>query len=142
MTAKEYLQQAFMLDNRIRARERQLESLKEHAVYSTPQFDSEAKRSVLYKSRLEENAVKIVELEKEIQQRVQEMVDLRREIQQTIKAINNDEYETILEMRYLSFMTWDEIVAMLGYSRRNAFKLHGKALSLIHVPQQAERKAS
>ena len=135
MTAKEYLQQAFLLDRSIKSKEMQLEALKDHATYATPQLDNEARRSTLVKSRLEENAVKIVELEKSINLKVQEMERLRHEIEKTIETVNNPECEALLQMRYLSFMDWDEISSRLDYSKRYVYKVHGKALSLVHVPQ-------
>ena len=142
MTAKEYLQQAFLLDRSIKAKERQLEALKDRATYSTPQLDKEAQHSTLIKSRLEENTVKIVELEKSINLKVQEMERLRQEIGRTIEAVNNPECEAVLQMRYLSFMNWEEIASRLDISVRNVYRFHGKALSLVHVPQQDMRKTS
>jgi DNA-directed RNA polymerase specialized sigma subunit len=44
------------------------------------------------------------------------------------------ECETLLEMRYLSFMRWEEIAAQLGYSQSYIYHLHRKALSLVRVP--------
>lgn len=133
MTAKEYLGQAFYLDRKIRAKERQLESLRAHAVYTTPQFGDDSHTSVTLKSSLEEAVVKIVELEEYISEQIMNLVHLKQEICQAIKAINNPEYETLLEMRYLSFMKWDEISASLNYSRRYMFTVHGRALELVKI---------
>ena len=135
MTAKEYLQQAFLLDRKIKSKERQLEALKDHAQYTSPQFDNESQPSLLIKSKIEENAVKIVELEKSINQKIQERERLRKEIERTIETVNNPECEAVLQMRYLSFMDWEDIAYRLGYTTRNAYKIHGRALLLVHVPQ-------
>ena len=43
------------------------------------------------------------------------------------------ECRTILEMRYLSFMEWDEIISRMGYSRSYVFRLHGEALNAIRI---------
>jgi DNA-directed RNA polymerase specialized sigma subunit len=37
-------------------------------------------------------------------------------------------------MRYLTFMSWEEIAAQLGYSQDYIYHLHRKALSLVRVP--------
>ena len=135
MTAKEYLQQAFLIDRRIKAKERQLDSLKAHAVYTTPQFEEVVVSTSAYaKSALEESAVKIMELESYIASQIDELTKMRRNIADVIQAINNPEYETILEMRYLSFMSWDEIAARMDYCKRYMFKVHGRALEMIRVP--------
>ncbi len=44
------------------------------------------------------------------------------------------ECETILEMRYLTFMTWEQIAAQLDYSQDYIYLLHRKALPLMRVP--------
>ena len=134
MTAKDYLKQAYFIDRRIKAKERQLEALKAHAVYSAPQISGLPHGSVSCKSVMEESALKIMELEQYINEQIQELVRLKKEIASVIKAINNPEYETILEMRYLSFMSWDEIQYQMEYSQRYMFKIHGLALEMVRVP--------
>lgn len=129
------MRQAFLTDRRIKAKERQLESLKAHAVYTTPQFTDMPHSSASHKSALEETAIKIMELEEYISTQIQSLVELRKEIAQVIKDINNPEYETILEMRYLAFMDWDEISARMNYGGKYVFRVHGRALELIHIPK-------
>lgn len=134
MTAKEYLKQAYFIDRRIKAKERQLEALKAHAVYTSPKISDMPHGSASCKSAMEEAAVKIIELEQYISEQIQELVRLKKEIASVIKAINNPEYETILEMRYLSFMSWDEIQYRMEYSQCYMFKVHGFALEMIRIP--------
>ena len=134
MTAKEYLKQAYFIDRRIKAKERQLEALKAHAVYTSPQISDMPHGSASCKSAMEEAAVKIIELEQYISEQIQELIRLKKEIASVIKAINNPEYETILEMRYLSFMSWDEIQYRMEYSQRYMFRVHGFALEMIRIP--------
>jgi len=134
MTAKEYLNQAFLLDRKIKAKERQLESLKEHAVYVGPKYSDEARVPSSVKSALEEAVMRMIELEEYISLEISNLVRLRQEIAQAIREVNNPEYETLLEMRYLSFMKWDEISVRLGYGSNYVFQIHRKALELIRQP--------
>lgn len=134
MTAKEYLSQAFLLDKRITAKERQLESLKAHAAYVSPQITGMPKNSPSQRSFVEETAIKIADLENWIRSQIDELVRLRREIADAISAINHPEYEPLLEMRYLSFMSWEEIATTMDISLRYVFKQHNKALELVHFP--------
>ena len=50
-----------------------------------------------------------------------------------ISRVDSMECRTILEMRYLSFMEWDEIISRMGYSRSYVFRLHKEALKAIGI---------
>ena len=134
MTAKKYLSQAFYLDKRIRAKEKQLDWVKDHAVYVSPQLSDMPKTSRAHRSALEEAVVRIVDLETEISKGISLLMQMKSDIAQTIRGINSMECETILEMRYLTFMSWEEIAVQLGYSQDYIYHLHRKALSLVRVP--------
>ena len=134
MKPKEYLSQAWYLDKRIKTKERQLDWLKAHAVYVSPEISEMPKNPSLRRSPVEEAVVRIVDLEKEINTGIANLMQLKIEIGQTIRSINSMECETLLEMRYLTFMTWEQIAAQLGYSQDYIYHLHRKALGLVRVP--------
>ena len=131
MTAKEYLSQAFILDKRIQVKERRLEWLKNHASYVSNNLTEVVKFSLSHRSAVEEAVVKIVDLEKELMNDINKMIELKKEIAYIIRSVNNIECETLLEMRYLTFMNWEEIAAQLNYSNHYIYHLHRKALTLI-----------
>lgn len=133
MTAKEYLSQAFILDKRIQVKERRLEWLKNHASYVSNNLTEVVKSSLSHRSAVEEAVVKIVDLEKEVMNDINKMIELKKEIASVIRSVNNIECETLLEMRYLTFMNWEEIASHLNYSNRYIYHLHRKALSLVHI---------
>ena len=78
---------------------------------------------------------KIIDLENEINADIDQLVDLKREIVSTIKAVEAPEYQTLLELRYLCFKTWEQIAVDMQYSTRNIYKLHECAIRRIKVPQ-------
>jgi len=45
-----------------------------------------------------------------------------------IRAIDNLEYQTLLELRYLCFYSWEKIAVEMDYDLRYMHKLHRKAL--------------
>ncbi len=134
MTKKEYLSQAFYLDKRIQTKERQLDRLRAHAVYVSPHISDMPKTPRAHQSAMEEALVKIMDLETEISTGITVLMQLKSNIAQAIKGINSMECETILEMRYLTFLSWEEIAAQLGYSQDYIYHLHRKALALVRVP--------
>ena len=48
-----------------------------------------------------------------------------------IKRVENTEYQTILELRYLCFKRWEENAVEMGYSLRRLYELHDCALKEI-----------
>jgi len=62
-------------------------------------------------------------------------VELKKDIIRRIKAVESAELQTILELRYLSYMRWEEIAIELGYGIDNVFRLHRKALAEIEIPE-------
>ena len=134
MTAKEYLSQAFYMNRQIKAKERRLEWLREIAPGPSMRFSQEEKSKGDPRSSLVENAaLKVVELEEEIASDILDLVRVMKEIASTISRVDSMECRTILEMRYLSFMEWDEIISRMGYSRSYVFRLHGEALNAIRI---------
>ena len=81
---------------------------------------------------------KIVDLEAEINSDIDTFVDLKREIVNLIKSIANTECQTLLELRYLCFKSWEQIAVDMTYSVRNVYKLHDTALNLIAMPESVQ----
>lgn len=131
MTAKEYLSQARYLDNRIKSKLLQIDSLNELATRCTPSYSDMPKSPNREGSRMESAILDIIELEDEISKDVVELVALKKEIVDT-------EYQTLLEERYLCFITWEQIAVDMGYELRYIHKLHGKALEEVKVPASYE----
>jgi len=134
MTAKEYLSQARYLGNRIKSKLLQIDSLNELATRCTPSYSDMPKSPNHEGSRMESAILDIIELEDEISKDVVELVALKKEIVEVIKQVGNTEYQTLLEERYLCFITWEQIAVDMGYELRYIHKLHGKALEEVKVP--------
>ena len=60
---------------------------------------------------------------------------LKGEIMTTIEKIENEEYQSLLVMRYLGFRTWEDIADELCVSIATIYRWHSAALALINVPQ-------
>jgi len=82
--------------------------------------------------------VKIVDLENEINADIDQLVDLKREMVGIIKAVENPEHQTLLELRYLCFKTWEQIAVMMSYSIEYTFRLHKKALEFVKIPESVQ----
>lgn len=89
-------------------------------------------------SRLEDVVIQIIGLETEINQDMMKLVALKKDIIRRIKAVESAELQTILELRYLSYMRWEEIAIELGYGIDNVFRLHRNALDEIEIPERIQ----
>ncbi len=134
MTAKEYLSQAQYLDMRINSKIQQVAALNDLATKATSTLTGMPHNPNHATSTMEEAIAKIIDLQSEINNDIDRLVDLKQEITATIKAVGNNEYQTILEKRYLCFLSWEKIAVDMGYSIRNVQILHGKALASVILP--------
>lgn len=128
MTAKQYLSQAYRIDQRINSKLEQIVSLRALAAKATSTLSDTLPSGTRNVHSMEDIIAKMVDLENEINADIDTLVDLKREFVFIIKKISNPEYQTLLELRYLCFKTWEQIAVEMGYGLRYIHKLHGKAL--------------
>lgn len=133
MNAKEYLSQAFRLDQRINSKLEQVASLRDLAAKVTASYTKDRVDGTKQRSPMENAIVKIIDLEYEIDADIDELVDLKREIIKAVKSVQQPEYQLLLELRYLSYKTWEETAEMMNYSWRNIHYIHAKALMAIKI---------
>lgn len=135
MTAKDYLLQARFLDDRINSKTQQIASLNELATKCTTTFSDMPRNLNRGHSRVEDCVIKIIDLEDSIKKDIEKLVDLKKEIMGVIKAVPNVEYQTLLEKRYLCFITWEQIAVDMNYSMQHIHRMHSAALKEIVVPE-------
>ena len=133
MNAKEYLSQAKYLDMRINSKLEQLESLNLLATKATSVLTGMPHSPSKSISPMADAVVKIIALQEEINQDIDDLVDTKQEITKTIKGIQNVEFQTILEKRYLCFFSWEQIAATMIYDIRWLHRLHGRALDEVQA---------
>ena len=78
---------------------------------------------------------KIIDMQAEINADIDHLVDLKREIMQVVKAVQNPEHQTLLELRYLCFKSWEDVAEELGYNVRHIYRLHDEAVEQIRIPK-------
>lgn len=127
MNVKDYLEQAKYLDMRINSKVEQLSRLNDLATKCTVTLSDMPRNPNKGTSSMEDTIIKIIGLQEEINRDIDNLVDLRREIMEVIKKVENVEYQTILENRYLSFMSWEKIAVEMKYSIQQIYRLRDKA---------------
>lgn len=138
MTAKDYLSQGRFLDARISSKIRQVEQLNQLATRATSALTGMPHSPNKATSKMADVIGKMVDLQAEINRDIDELVELKHGIGEAIKAVENMEYQTLLEKRYLCFLPWEKIAVDMGYGIDNIFKLHKRALSSVVVPESVQ----
>lgn len=133
MTAKEYLLQARFLDNRINSKIQKIASLNDLATSCTATLSDMPKNPNRGGSRMADTVCKIVDLQDELKRDIESLVDLKREIMSVIKAVPSPEHQTLLEKRYLCFITWEQIAVDLSYSIQHTYRMHDEALKEVET---------
>lgn len=130
MTAKEFLAQAYRLDQRINSKLQQIDSLRGLTQKVTQSYDNEVVSRTRNVSSLEDAIIRLMEAEEELNRQIDQLVDTKIEIGKLIEMVHNESYRLLLEKRYLCFLSWDQIAAEMHYSRRWVLNKHERALEV------------
>ena len=131
MNAKDYLGQAYRLDQRITSKLQQVESLRSLTERVTVAYGGEVVSHSRNLTSLQDTIVRLMEAEEELNQEIDKLVDLKIEISNIISEVRNENYKLILEKRYLCFLPWDQIAADLSISRRWVLTQHDRAITVV-----------
>lgn len=82
---------------------------------------------------LSEYAAQLDELLIELKEQMEKRIKIRREITEKIEAMQDETEKTVLRLRYIHWMRWEQIADRMGYSIRNITKIHGKALAHFEI---------
>ena len=130
MTAKEFLGQAYRLDQRINSKLQQIDSLRGLTQKVTQSYDNEVVSRTRNVSSLEDAIIRLMEAEELLNMQIDQLVDTKIEIGKLIDMVHNESYRLLLEKRYLCFLSWDQIAAEMHYSRRWVLNKHERALEV------------
>lgn len=128
MTAKQYLQQGYYLNKQIDVKCEQIRKLREMTQKVTATANDCKVQASGSQSRMADTVDKMVDLERELADAVNEYAAKRQEIAAVIQRVDNPNYRTLLEYRYLACMKWEEIAVRMHYSWQWVHKMHKRAL--------------
>ena len=84
---------------------------------------------------MEDVIAKIVDMKAEVNAEIDRLVDLKRNIMEVVKAMDDPELQTLLELRYLCFKDWPDIACEMHCSESNVYKVHSRALQAVRLPK-------
>ena len=127
MTAKEYLSQLITLERLIEAKRLECERLDAMSKKVTSVL-SDCKVDSSHSDRNEDLIIRVIELKKDISEQIKVYAELQAKISKEIDAIEDVRYRSLLIMRYVNGLKFEEISEKMHYGTRWVLALHREAL--------------
>ena len=140
MTAKEYLEQAYRLDRHIESKMEQVQMLRLLATKSTSVIRGGPSGGGGGGSFMEDAIIRIVDMERDISAELGRLMILKAEIAEVIDRVENPKAQMVLEMRYLCFKRWEEIMEAMNCSERTVFRRHKDGLEAVESILESKKK--
>lgn len=136
MTAKEYLRQAYRLDQKINSDLEEVAALREMASsVSSPQLSERVQTSRKGDAPFVRCLEKIIELEDKNNKEIDLLVELKKEIRMVITTVEDTDERMVLKYRYVHNYNWEQIGNELHADARTVRRWHGKALLHVVLPE-------
>lgn len=136
MTAKEFLRRARSVDRRVDEAQERVERLR--ARLEAGRMSSVTGMPRGGGSDWTETADRLIELEQVVNQRTRELVRWKLAAIDAIRAVEEPRLAEVLELYYIDALTWEQVAQRMGLDLRWVYRLHGKALTRVKVPEKVE----
>ena len=133
MTPKEYLCGYHNILEKIKIKKEYIEFCKDREKsISSPSYDPMPKSPTRdTEAPFVKWMIKRKTAEEELIELVKKSNLIKQETERTIMALNDESYEMILVMRYLDWMTWEDIASRLYCSAATIKRKHERAIGLL-----------
>lgn len=136
MTAKEYLRQAYRLDQKINSDIAEAARLREIASgVSAPSLGERVQMSQSNEAPFVRRLEKVMLLEESINKEIDLYVDLKKQIRTVIDTVEDTDERLVLKFRYIHNYTWEQIGTELRADSRTVRRWHGNALTHVVMPE-------
>lgn len=133
MTAKEYLNQAYRMNEQIESNLRQIEKLRDMATNITVSLGEKVQGGKYGNTTA--TIEKIIDLQRKVNEETDRLVDLFAEIKTVINAVPDTDERLLLTLRYIEFMKWEQIMEKMNFSETQVHRVHRIALKNIIIPE-------
>ena len=138
MTVKEYLGQAYLLDQRIKSDTMEYEELRIMSLtISAPGFEEHYNATKNTDAPYIRTLEKMLEMEQVIMSEISQLMELKRQIREVISRMDRPEYQTVLKYRYIHNFSWQKIADIVAADERTVRRWHNKAIARIRLPENA-----
>lgn len=136
MNAKQYLDQAYKLNERIEDKQQRILKLKELAAsLSGIDYSKEkVQTSHANDAGFEDLIAEAVMIENELKKDIADMLQLQCEINGAVDKVPDVNCSLVLSKRYLLMKTWEQIADEMDYCVAQVYRIHKKGLDIFVVP--------
>ena len=135
MTAKDFLQMGYHLNERIEIEREKVEAMRTMAERTTRNLDGTPGGKGRHDGR-EEIIVKMADAERAMIEDIDALLIIRADINTAIEGVSDLQLQMLLQYRYMLYKQWPEIADKMGYDIRHVMRLHAKALDLVKIPSK------
>lgn len=131
MTAKEYLQQIYIIHRKVRRLRARRDQIRDE-LYSigspSGKMNADRVQSSVSGDTMLKLIAKVDSIERGIVSEMNDMLELQEKIIRQINAVSNERQRDILYQRYVLFRKWEQIAVDMDVSVRYVYMVHGDAL--------------
>lgn len=128
MTAKDFLQQAFVAHKEIEVQLERLTTLQALATRTTTVMRTAPGGNHAFGSSIENAVIQIQELTDSLADEIARLIEVTKKVSAAIAQVPNPNERAVLEFRYLCFFSWPQIAAVMKTGVENLFKIHRRAI--------------
>ncbi len=137
MTAKEWLRSYAAKDLRMEALMEEASRLWDKATaLSNAMGPDKIKGGNADTSRLASTVAAMVDKQNALQQEAQTLLEELTRIEAAVDAVQDDKQQALLRLHYVCGWTWERIARKMRLDVRWVYRLHGRALRHVKVPDQ------
>ena len=134
MTAKEFLRRARDIDRRV-------DEATERAERIRAKLEAGRMSSLTGMPRgggadWTETADRLIELERVVNARTRELVRWKLAAIDAIRSVEEPRLSEVLELYYIDGLTWEQVAQRMTLDVRWVYRLHGRALTRVRVPEE------
>lgn len=104
------------------------ERYREMATRATGRMDALRLSGTSRRSKVEDNVLALMDVHKELKEEVDALMQETKKAEKLIARLKDSKLRTVLHMRYLCGMTWEEIAEKMQYTLRWTHQLHREAI--------------
>ncbi|MCR5510368.1 MAG: hypothetical protein K6F54_05400 [Lachnospiraceae bacterium] len=132
MKIKDYLKMPYRLTKQIARHKREMEHWRTMAYSlnqdpSKPHYNPNRATSASFEKCLE----MADSLEHTIKDEEERLAEIKEDVMSNIIKLEDTDHRMLLQMRYLTFDSWQDISSTLCYSESYTYKIHGRALECL-----------
>jgi DNA-directed RNA polymerase specialized sigma24 family protein len=133
VTAKEFLRRAREVDRRVDEAQERVERIR--AKLESGRMSSLTGMPRGGGADWTETADKLIELERVVNARTRELVRWKLAAIDAIRSVEEPRLSEVLELYYIDGLKWEDVAQRMGLDVRWVYRLHGRALLCVKVPE-------